>query len=241
MSSPGIIAWPKAPAPRSRRGDSLCRQGAQVVLRHRVGHHGSGRLQRRRRDRRRVPALQPRAGRGLNKVAGKLFRIGHLGDLNELMLMSGIAGAEMAMRDVGIKVTPGSGVAAAERVLAQHRRTDRRASHRPASPTPPSRLRLEPLAPASAHEPYALRAGPGPPAAQRAGGARVQSGDVPQGARERGGLRLPRPRGRRGAGRQGSPRDRTSSHGLQEHDWRPAGRRSAFESTGSTPTTCTAT
>lgn len=52
-------------------------------------------------------------GAGLNKVAGKLFRIGHLGDLNELMLVSGIAGAEMAMRDVGIMVTPGSGVAAA--------------------------------------------------------------------------------------------------------------------------------
>jgi hypothetical protein len=30
------------------------------------------------------------------------------------MLMGAIAGAEMAMRDVGIKVTPGSGVAAAE-------------------------------------------------------------------------------------------------------------------------------
>ena len=52
-------------------------------------------------------------GAGLNKVAGKLFRIGHLGDLNELMLMSGIAGAEMAMRDVGIMIEPGSGVAAA--------------------------------------------------------------------------------------------------------------------------------
>jgi hypothetical protein len=46
-------------------------------------------------------------------MAGKLFRIGHLGDLNELMLMGALAGAEMAMRDVGIKVTPGSGVAAA--------------------------------------------------------------------------------------------------------------------------------
>jgi alanine-glyoxylate transaminase / serine-glyoxylate transaminase / serine-pyruvate transaminase len=52
-------------------------------------------------------------GAGLSEVAGKLFRIGHLGDLNELMLMSAIAGAEMAMRDVGIEVTPGSGVAAA--------------------------------------------------------------------------------------------------------------------------------
>jgi alanine-glyoxylate transaminase / serine-glyoxylate transaminase / serine-pyruvate transaminase len=52
-------------------------------------------------------------GAGLSEVAGKLFRIGHLGDLNELMLMSAIAGAEMAMRDVGIDVKAGSGVAAA--------------------------------------------------------------------------------------------------------------------------------
>jgi alanine-glyoxylate transaminase/serine-glyoxylate transaminase/serine-pyruvate transaminase len=53
-------------------------------------------------------------GAGLARMAGKLFRIGHLGDLNELMLLGAIAGAEMAMRDVGIKVTPGSGVAAAQ-------------------------------------------------------------------------------------------------------------------------------
>ena len=53
-------------------------------------------------------------GAGLARMSGKLFRIGHLGDLNELMLLGGLAGAEMAMRDVGIKVTPGSGVAAAE-------------------------------------------------------------------------------------------------------------------------------
>ena len=52
-------------------------------------------------------------GAGLARVAGKLFRIGHLGDLNELMLLGAIAGAEMAMRDVGIKVEPGTGVAAA--------------------------------------------------------------------------------------------------------------------------------
>jgi len=53
-------------------------------------------------------------GAGLSKVAGKLFRIGHLGDLNELMLLGGIAGAEMAMLDVGAKLEPGSGVAAAQ-------------------------------------------------------------------------------------------------------------------------------
>lgn len=54
-------------------------------------------------------------GAGLSKVAGKLFRIGHLGDLNELMLLGGIAGAEMAMLDVGVKIEPGSGVAAAQK------------------------------------------------------------------------------------------------------------------------------
>jgi alanine-glyoxylate transaminase/serine-glyoxylate transaminase/serine-pyruvate transaminase len=53
-------------------------------------------------------------GAGLSKVAGKLFRIGHLGDLNELMLLGAIAGAEMAMLDVGVELEPGSGVAAAQ-------------------------------------------------------------------------------------------------------------------------------
>ena len=53
-------------------------------------------------------------GLGLSKVAGKVFRIGHLGDLNEIMLLSGLSGAEMAMRDMGVKIEPGSGVAAAQ-------------------------------------------------------------------------------------------------------------------------------
>ena len=60
-------------------------------------------------------------GAGLSKVAGKLFRIGHLGDMNEVHLMSGIAGAEMAMLDCGIKVQPGSGVGAASDYWRKHR------------------------------------------------------------------------------------------------------------------------
>ncbi len=52
-------------------------------------------------------------GAGLSQVAGKLFRIGHIGDLNELMLLGALAGVEMAMQDAGIRITPGSGVAAA--------------------------------------------------------------------------------------------------------------------------------
>lgn len=65
-------------------------------------------------------------GAGLSKVAGKLFRIGHLGDLNELMLMGALAGAEMAMLDVGIDVTPGSGVAAASTYWRSHDPVPRR-------------------------------------------------------------------------------------------------------------------
>jgi len=52
-------------------------------------------------------------GAGLGQMAGKLFRIGHVGDLNDLMLLGALAGAEMAMRDAGIDVTLGAGVAAA--------------------------------------------------------------------------------------------------------------------------------
>ncbi len=53
-------------------------------------------------------------GAGLSKVAGRVFRIGHLGHVNEIMLLSAIAGSEMAMRDLGVPVAAGSGVAAAE-------------------------------------------------------------------------------------------------------------------------------
>jgi alanine-glyoxylate transaminase / serine-glyoxylate transaminase / serine-pyruvate transaminase len=59
-------------------------------------------------------------GAGLSKVAGKLFRIGHLGDLNELMLLGAIAGAEMALLDVGVKLEPGSGAAAAQNYWRAH-------------------------------------------------------------------------------------------------------------------------
>ncbi len=53
-------------------------------------------------------------GTGLSKVMGKVFRIGHLGDLNEVMCLSALASAEMALRDAGAKIEFGSGVAAAQ-------------------------------------------------------------------------------------------------------------------------------
>ncbi|HJW42506.1 MAG TPA: aminotransferase class V-fold PLP-dependent enzyme [Rhizomicrobium sp.] len=53
-------------------------------------------------------------GLGLAKVAGRVFRIGHIGHVNEIMVLQALAGSEMAMRDVGIAVEAGSGVAAAQ-------------------------------------------------------------------------------------------------------------------------------
>ena len=52
-------------------------------------------------------------GAGLSKVAGKVFRIGHLGWLNEAMVLQALGGAELAMRDAGIPFEAGSGVGAA--------------------------------------------------------------------------------------------------------------------------------
>ncbi|MFW5641476.1 MAG: L-aspartate--glyoxylate aminotransferase BhcA [Roseicyclus sp.] len=59
-------------------------------------------------------------GVGLGEVAGKVFRIGHLGMLTDVLALSGIATAEMVMADLGLDVTLGSGVAAAQDV---YRRT----------------------------------------------------------------------------------------------------------------------
>jgi len=53
-------------------------------------------------------------GVGLSKVAGRVFRIGHIGNINEIMILQALAGCEMVLRDVGIAVRPGSGVAAAQ-------------------------------------------------------------------------------------------------------------------------------
>jgi alanine-glyoxylate transaminase/serine-glyoxylate transaminase/serine-pyruvate transaminase len=53
-------------------------------------------------------------GAGLSKVAGRVFRIGHLGDLNEVMCLAALASAEMSLADAGAKVELGAGVAAAQ-------------------------------------------------------------------------------------------------------------------------------
>ena len=53
-------------------------------------------------------------GVGLGEVAGKVFRIGHLGLLSDVQALAGLATAEMAMADLGLPVKLGSGVAAAQ-------------------------------------------------------------------------------------------------------------------------------
>ena len=53
-------------------------------------------------------------GSGLARLAGKVFRIGHLGDLNEGMCLTALSVAEMALVGAGANVTLGSGVGAAQ-------------------------------------------------------------------------------------------------------------------------------
>jgi alanine-glyoxylate transaminase/serine-glyoxylate transaminase/serine-pyruvate transaminase len=59
-------------------------------------------------------------GTGLSKVAGKVFRIGHLGDFNELMLVGTLAGVEMGLSIAGVPHQP-RGVSAAMEFLAKRR------------------------------------------------------------------------------------------------------------------------
>ncbi len=50
-------------------------------------------------------------GTGLGKVKGRMFRIGHLGDCNDLTLVATVAGCEMGLKQAGVKLA-GSGVQA---------------------------------------------------------------------------------------------------------------------------------
>ena len=55
-------------------------------------------------------------GGGLSKLAGKVFRIGHLGDFNDLMLMGTLNGIEMGFEIAGIPYQKG-GIAKATEIL----------------------------------------------------------------------------------------------------------------------------
>jgi len=66
-------------------------------------------------------------GAGLGKVKGLMFRIGHLGECNDLALVAALGGCEMSLQLAGVPLA-GSGVAAA---LAELRSTARPAARRP--------------------------------------------------------------------------------------------------------------
>jgi alanine-glyoxylate transaminase/serine-glyoxylate transaminase/serine-pyruvate transaminase len=65
-------------------------------------------------------------GSGLSKVAGKVFRIGHLGECNELMLLGALTGVEMGLSAAGVPHRAG-GVTAAMEFLEE--RTQSNSSH----------------------------------------------------------------------------------------------------------------
>ena len=64
-------------------------------------------------------------GTGLTKLGGKMFRIGHLGDFNDLMLMGTLAGVEMGLALAGVPMKK-EGVQAAMQYLAECARTPAR-------------------------------------------------------------------------------------------------------------------
>ena len=58
-------------------------------------------------------------GTGLGKLKGRMFRIGHLGDCNDLTLMAALSGCEMGLKLAGVKLA-GSGVQAAMDYFSAH-------------------------------------------------------------------------------------------------------------------------
>ena len=61
-------------------------------------------------------------GQGLSKLSGKIFRIGHLGDFNDLTLMGTLAGVEGGLELAGIPFRK-AGVAAALEYLVERARS----------------------------------------------------------------------------------------------------------------------
>jgi alanine-glyoxylate transaminase/serine-glyoxylate transaminase/serine-pyruvate transaminase len=58
-------------------------------------------------------------GSGLGPLNGKVFRIGHLGDLNEAMVLTALSVAELALVRAGADIRFGAGVGAAQACFAQ--------------------------------------------------------------------------------------------------------------------------
>jgi alanine-glyoxylate transaminase / serine-glyoxylate transaminase / serine-pyruvate transaminase len=67
-------------------------------------------------------------GTGLGKVKGKVFRIGHLGDFNDLTLMGTLSGVEMGLAEFGVPLKASGVLAAQEALRASGRQDVRRAA-----------------------------------------------------------------------------------------------------------------
>jgi alanine-glyoxylate transaminase / serine-glyoxylate transaminase / serine-pyruvate transaminase len=61
-------------------------------------------------------------GQGLSKLSGKVFRIGHLGDFNDLMLMGTLSGVEMGLELAAVPFKKGGVLAAMEHLGAEARK-----------------------------------------------------------------------------------------------------------------------
>lgn len=70
--------------------------------------------------RRRAAGFNVGLGSGLGRLGGKVFRVGHLGDLNEPMLLGALAAAEMAMRLEGVPHARGGVEAAMASLVDAH-------------------------------------------------------------------------------------------------------------------------
>jgi alanine-glyoxylate transaminase/serine-glyoxylate transaminase/serine-pyruvate transaminase len=57
-------------------------------------------------------------GTGLGRLAGRVFRIGHLGALNDLTLAGALAGVEMGLAGAGVPIRPGGVQAALDHLAA---------------------------------------------------------------------------------------------------------------------------
>ncbi len=85
-------------------------------------------------------------GAGLDRLTGRVFRIGHLGDHNELSILVALAGTEMALHDAGYKsLKLGSGVAAAQKYFCATAGPNRKrlSSRSPGTKKPKARKRKQ--------------------------------------------------------------------------------------------------
>src|SRR5260370_40513777 len=56
---------------------------------------------------------------GQDNLKGKIIRLAHMGYIDQFDVLAGLAGLELVLLELGYKLEPGSGVAAAQRALAR--------------------------------------------------------------------------------------------------------------------------